>query len=52
MSLGVIEGVAEAANSVLKIVSGWMAGSDGRPKPLVLAGYGLSSLVAAARSAS
>src|SRR6185503_4112612 len=45
MSLGVIEGVAEAANSVLKIVSGWLADRSGQPKRLVLAGYGLSSLV-------
>ena len=42
MSLGVIEGVAEAANSILKIVSGRMADRTGAPKPLVLAGYGLS----------
>jgi MFS family permease len=45
MSLGVIEGVAEAANSILKIVSGRMADRTGAPKPLVLAGYGLSSIV-------
>jgi MFS family permease len=45
MSLGVIEGVAEAANSVLKIVSGRMADRSGAPKKLVLAGYGLSSAV-------
>jgi MFS family permease len=45
MSLGVIEGVAEAANSVLKIASGWLADRTGQPKWLVLAGYGLSSVV-------
>ena len=45
MSLGVIEGLAEAANSVLKIVSGRMADRTGAPKRLVLAGYGLSSAV-------
>jgi MFS family permease len=45
MSLGVIEGVAEAANSILKIVSGWLADRSGTPKRLVLAGYGLSSLI-------
>ena len=45
MSLGVIEGVAEGANSVLKIVSGWLSDRTGQPKWLVLAGYGLSSLV-------
>ena len=43
MSLGVIEGVAEAANSVLKIWSGRLADRTGAPKRLVLAGYGLSS---------
>jgi MFS family permease len=45
MSLGVIEGVAEAANSILKIISGRLADRSGQPKTLVLAGYGLSSLV-------
>ena len=45
MSLGVIEGVAEAANSILKIVSGRIADRTGQPKALVLAGYGVSSLV-------
>jgi MFS family permease len=45
MSLGVIEGVAEAANSILKIVSGRLADRTGAPKRLVLAGYGLSSMI-------
>lgn len=45
MSLGVIEGVAEGANSILKIVSGWLADRWGTPKRLVLAGYGLSSFM-------
>jgi MFS family permease len=45
MSLGVIEGVAEAANSVLKIISGRLTDRWGAPKRLVLAGYGLSSLM-------
>src|SRR5688500_12187922 len=45
MSLGIIEGVAEAANSILKVVSGRLSDRWGAPKPLVLAGYGLSSLV-------
>jgi MFS family permease len=43
MSLGVIEGVAEAANSVLKIWSGRLSDKTGAAKRLVLAGYGLSS---------
>lgn len=45
MSLGIIEGVAEAANSVLKIWSGRLADRTGAPKRLVMAGYGLSSLM-------
>jgi MFS family permease len=45
MSLGVIEGVAEGANSILKIISGRIADRTGHPKKLVLAGYGVSSLV-------
>jgi len=45
MSLGVIEGVAEAANSVLKVVSGRLADSTGRRKRLVLIGYGISSAI-------
>jgi MFS family permease len=43
MSLGIIEGIAEAANSILKIWSGRFADKTGAPKRLVLAGYGLSS---------
>jgi MFS family permease len=43
MSLGIIEGVAEGANSVLKIVSGWLTDRSGQPKGLVLFGYGISS---------
>ena len=45
MSLGVIEGIADAANSVLKVVSGRLADTTGRPKRLMLAGYGISSAV-------
>lgn len=45
MSLGVIEGAAEAANSVLKIVSGRLSDRWNARKPLVLFGYTLSSLV-------
>ena len=45
MTLGVIEGVAEGANSILKIISGRIADRTGQPKILVLGGYGLSSLV-------
>ncbi len=45
MSLGVIEGVAEGANSILKIISGWLTDRSGQPKKLVLGGYTLSSSV-------
>jgi MFS family permease len=45
MSLGVIEGVAEAANSILKIVAGRMSDRSNRRKPLVVFGYSLSSSV-------
>ena len=45
MSLGVIEGIAEAANSALKILSGRLADKWGAAKPLVVIGYGLSSAV-------
>ena len=45
MSLGIIEGIAEAANSVLKVLSGQLTDKWGTPKPIVLAGYVLSSAV-------
>jgi MFS family permease len=45
LSLGVIEGVAEAASSVLKIVAGRLADRTGAPRRIVLAGYGLSGAV-------
>lgn len=45
MSLGIIEGLAEAANSALKVISGRVSDLTGRPKRLVLAGYGISSAV-------
>ena len=44
-SIGVIEGAAEALNSVLRIVSGRISDRFHVRKPLVLAGYGLSTLV-------
>lgn len=45
MSLGVIEGAAEAANSALKILSGWLADRWRSQKTLVLLGYGIASAV-------
>ena len=45
VSLGIVEGAAEAANSLLKIISGRMADRSRSKRPLVLAGYALSSAV-------
>jgi MFS family permease len=45
VSLGLVEGAAEAANSVLKIWSGRLADRSRRKRPLVLMGYSLSSFV-------
>lgn len=45
MSLGVIEGVAEAASSALKILSGRWSDRSKSPKKLVFLGYGLASAV-------
>ncbi len=42
--LGVVEGAAEAVAAVLKIVSGRASDLTARRKPLVVAGYALSSL--------
>src|SRR4029078_8821230 len=44
VSLGLIEGAAEAVNSVLKIISGRAADRSRSKPPLVLLGYGVSSL--------
>jgi len=44
VSLGVVEGAAEATNSILKIWSGRAADRAGRKRPLVLFGYTVSSL--------
>jgi len=53
VSLGIVEGAAEATNSLLKIVSGRAADRSSTKRWLVVAGYGLSSavrpLIAAAR---
>jgi MFS family permease len=45
LALGLIEGVAEATSSVLKIVAGRASDRSGRRRPWVVAGYTLSSLV-------
>jgi MFS family permease len=43
VSLGLIEGVAEGINSLLKVLSGKLSDRWPRRKPIVLAGYALSS---------
>src|SRR5512140_1108730 len=50
MSLGIIEGAAEAANSALKVISGRVSDRWQVRKPIVLGGYSLSSLVRPARA--
>lgn len=45
VSLGLIEGVAEAANSLLKIISGRVSDRWNTRQPIVVAGYSLSSLM-------
>jgi MFS family permease len=44
-SVGLIEGTAEAANSLIKIVSGAASDWIGRRKPLVVFGYTLSAVI-------
>lgn len=44
VSLGVIEGAAEATTSLLKIWAGGMADRSAKKRPLVLLGYSISSL--------
>jgi MFS family permease len=44
LTVGIIEGIAEATASVMKLFSGALSDWVGRRKPLVLRGYGLSSL--------
>jgi MFS family permease len=41
-TVGVIEGVAEATASLLKVFSGWLSDRLGRRKLLMAAGYGIS----------
>ncbi len=43
--IGAIEGVAETTASLLKLVSGWWSDKVGSRKRLVVAGYGIASIV-------
>ncbi|MEO6446944.1 MAG: MFS transporter [Gemmatimonadaceae bacterium] len=45
LSVGAIEGTAESVASVLKFLSGWWSDRVSRRKPLVVAGYGIASLL-------
>ena len=45
LSIGIIEGAAEALNSVVKIISGRMSDRWRARKPLMIAGYAVSSIV-------
>ena len=45
LSLGIIEGVAEAVNSVLKVGSGYFSDRWTKRRPIVIAGYSISSAV-------
>jgi MFS family permease len=44
VSVGIIEGIAEATNSFVKVFSGALSDWQGRRKPLVVLGYGLATL--------
>jgi len=43
--IGLIEGVAEATASILKLFSGWLSDKLGGRKWLAVAGYGLSTII-------
>jgi MFS family permease len=45
ISLGLVEGTAEAANSVLKVASGRLSDRARARRPIVISGYSVSSLV-------
>jgi len=44
ISLGIVEGAAEAVNSIVKIGAGRVADRSPRKRPVVLLGYGISSV--------
>ena len=43
--LGAIEGLADSISSLLKLASGWWSDRARRRKPIVVAGYGIASVV-------
>ncbi len=42
--IGLIEGVAESAATILKLFSGWFSDKFGKKKPLIMAGYSFSAV--------
>lgn len=44
LSVGIIEGVADATSSIVKLFSGTLSDRIGRRKPLALLGYGMAAL--------
>ena len=44
-AIGLIEGIAESTASLLKVASGWWSDKIRRRKPIIIAGYGLSTVV-------
>jgi len=44
LAVGIVEGIAEATASIMKLFSGALSDRLGRRKPLVVLGYGLSAL--------
>lgn len=52
VAIGLIEGIAESTASLLKVVSGWWSDKIRRRKPIVVAGYGLSTIVKPALAAA
>jgi MFS family permease len=44
-ALGLVEGVAEATASIMKMISGWWSDRVRRRKPIVVAGYSLAAVV-------
>ncbi|MEL6383972.1 MAG: MFS transporter [Cyanobacteria bacterium J06626_18] len=43
-TVGVVEGIAESAASILKLYSGWLSDRAGQRKPYAVIGYGLGAL--------
>lgn len=42
IAFGILDGINQGASAVVRIAAGWASDRTGRPKPVALAGYGLS----------